>query len=411
MRFILLAENHLFSAIQDAISPEVYFPAIAIASCVILFGLVLVYILRFGSGLNIPKETTSPEKFSEFFNKAEVGIGVIDAEGFVVLSNKSLHDLTGYSATQLTTIGFRSLFADREDYVEPSKVAGMLDRFGESLQVFLRHRNGSLIRVRFLVLPAPLAIRENAEVLLIETASAEGGGGGQEVTDIGDSLQVAKDTFLASLNNDLKTPLTVMLASASMLADEKTYSPELVSAILESGQRLLNELDGLLILANNDAAERADSVESFEFNLRPWILETIETYRSQASTKNISIDVSGISESVVPIPNHITFLRLINLILDFSIDSMPAGKVAIGVDHVGSELSFSVRSTIDDVDDHRLSMLRTDNRLDIARKLAMKLSADMSVECIGDSEIDISITLATESWRITGVPPSLGKAA
>ncbi|NND73235.1 MAG: HAMP domain-containing histidine kinase [Rhodothermales bacterium] len=388
--------------LQQSVDAEVWFPAVAIAACIILFGLIIIYILRIGSGIQKPQNSTSKENFSEFFNQAEVGIGVIDEEGFFVLCNKSLQDLTGYTATQLTTIGFSSLFADRSDYVEPSKVAGMLDRFGESHQVFLRQRTGALIRVRFLVLPSPPAIRENAEVLLIEEASADHGGGGEELSE-SDSLQNAKDSFLASLNHDLKTPLTVILGSASMLASEKAYSPELVEAILESGQRLLNEIDGLLLAKSH----RPDAAEFLPINVHRIVSEVVADYEGRAENNNISIDtrLDNIHGSL----NHIALQRLIHLLLDITIDRTKSGSIHLSLEHDSASFMMSITPGVVSTDG-KILPVEVDRRVILAAELAHHLSARLTTTSDA-GDFGFSLVVPYKEQALVPVSRSIGKAA
>ena len=389
--------------IQQAVDPEVWFPAAAVSACIILFGLILIYILRMGSVVRKPRNSTTPERFSSFFSQTEVGIGVIDADGFIVLSNKALQDLTGYTATQLTTIGFSSLFADRNDYVEPSKVAGMLDKFGESHQVFLRQRNGALVRVRFLVLPSPPAIKDDAEVLLVEAASAEGGGGGDQLPE-DDSLQNAKDSFLASLNNDLKTPLTVILGNASILASEKMYCADLVDAILESGQRLLNELDGLLL------AQRANSSVGvfLPVAVDSIVLDAVADCSRKAAARNVEIDTTALERFHGSL-NHIAFHRLINLLLDVSIDHVRSGRITVSL----NQATASFELVLNGSGGHSIQEgmpVESDRRVAIAGSLATHMFAKLGSKSEPGSPA-FTIVVPFEPSGLVAVANSIGKAA
>ena len=395
--------------LQDAITPEVYFPAAAVAACIILFGFILVYILRAGSAVRQRTPATSPEKFSKFFNQSDVGIGVIDAKGFFVLSNQSLQDLTGYTATQLSTIGFRSLFADRDDYVEPSKVAGMLDQFGESHQVFLRHRSGDLVRIRFLVLPAPSTIHEDAEVLLIEAASQEGGGA-DDKPEKSDSLELARATFFASLNHELKTPLTVILGNASLLAEEQRYSPELVDAIITSGKRLLNELDGLLLLSQTGSS--VDQSNSCWTDLKSVVLGVVSDYQRQIKSLNLTVDVTAVEDVQANI-DHIAFHRLISLLLDFAIHQNRDAGLKVGLSIVDGQFLLSAHrdTSVTEHSEYRsTSDVGRDSGVAVATKLARSLGGFVKFGSPNESSLfDLTLPVDTASDQHASVP--VGRAA
>lgn len=395
---------------QDAVPPEVYFPAVAVASCILLFGFILVYILRVGTSVRRPSSTT-PEKFSGFFDQSDVGIGVVDAKGFMVQSNESMQHLTGYSATELSTIGFRSLFADKNDYVEPSKVAGMLDRFGESHQVFLRHRSGNLVRIRFLVLPAPDAVLEDAQVLLIEAASGDDGGRGGEKPEEGDALHDARDSFLASLNHELKTPLTVILGNASLLAEEERYSPELVSAILASGKRLLNELEGLLLLA--DASTSTDEMKSAPAELHTIVGGVVSDYKRQVTELGVDVDSTGL-QAVAGDVDHIAFHRLVSLVIDFALHRSAGGTMSVSLAQAGHLVTLTVGMPVV----ARTSKLQAstspnhDSGLAIASRLAEELGGVVTLhESANGQPVVLDATIPVHSSLESEIPVPVGRAA
>lgn len=394
---------------QDAVPPEVYFPAVAVASCIILFGFILIYILRIGSSARRPS-TTTPEKFSGFFNQSNVGIGVVDASGFMVQSNQSMQHLTGYSATELSTIGFRSLFADKDDYVEPSKVAGMLDRFGESHQVFLRHRSGNLVRIRFLVLPAPDEIMDNAQVLLIESASGDDGGNGER-TDGTDSLYDARDSFLASLNHELKTPLTVILGNASLLMEEEKYSPDLVHAILASGKRLLNELEGLLLLA--DASTTSATRQSAPSELDTVVRSVISDYRRQLNELSVEVNSDGIKEISGDI-DHIAFHRLVSLAVDFALQRSSGATMDVSLDRAGHMVTMTVKMPVVVRTSSLLARTSPENDagLVIASRLAEELGGAVTLHESEDGRpVVLDVTVPVYSPREADIPVRIGRAA
>ena len=82
-------------------------------------------------------------KYRALFDKSPIGIGVSDPEGHILEANRSLEEITGYSLSELQTVGVGAMYADLEDR---KRLLDALERQGRVRDWEVRHKrkDGSL---------------------------------------------------------------------------------------------------------------------------------------------------------------------------------------------------------------------------------------------------------------------------
>lgn len=103
----------------------------------------------------------------------------------------------------------------------------------------------------------------------------------------------AKSTFLANMSHEIRTPLTSIIGFAEALGDEVSEAegtiPRFAAQIEQSGQRLLDTLDGVLNLSRLQAGHV--DLHSQKIDLEEQIQRTVQELRAKARDQNIDVEV------------------------------------------------------------------------------------------------------------------------
>jgi len=102
----------------------------------------------------------------------------------------------------------------------------------------------------------------------------------------------AKTTFLANVNHELRTPLSIILSSSELMSYDKTLSPkqkDRLGLINQSVEHLLDLINEVLELAKLEA--KAETVEIQTISLRELLQSLIEMFEPQAIEKRIKFTI------------------------------------------------------------------------------------------------------------------------
>jgi len=158
------------SAFQDATSGE---PLLGTQSVLLLVlatvaALFVMFTVRHLSSLiGIPKEDNYG-RFAEFFGNATVGVSIVDKDMRIVRTNGPFEELTGFSKLELQGMPCTDLVVEPAEDDDASVVAGMIDQFGDSHQLFVQRKDGSRFHARFVVMPAPKGIERDGSIIMLE---------------------------------------------------------------------------------------------------------------------------------------------------------------------------------------------------------------------------------------------------
>lgn len=112
----------------------------------------------------------------------------------------------------------------------------------------------------------------------------------------------AKTTFLANVNHELRTPLSVILSSSELIGYDKTLSSkqkERLSLINQSVEHLLDLINEVLELAKLEA--KAETIELQQISLKHLLQSILEMFEPQAIEKHLVLSVEYASD----VPNWV----------------------------------------------------------------------------------------------------------
>lgn len=325
----------------------------------------------------------SDHVFTAFFGDANVGIAVLDEHGAILRSNSVFESMLGYSESDLVGMLYFDLVDHPDEGDVRERIVGALDRFGESRHLVLRRADGSLIRARFVVTPAPATLSRKNSVIFVEEVGAEyptqppDGDRESRTRDAreasgrprsqaegvssgprGDASMnvVGWNGLLGTLHDEIKTPLTVILGNASLLKTEvDADNAELVDAIETSSQRLLDTLDGILYLARLQYDDIRPVVEPFD--LRSVVLEAVDSERRMATDKGLAVGVAVPSFPVILEGERDAALRIVTQLVQNAVKFTETGEVSVTLTASANQIEISVADTGDGVDDAVLPRL------------------------------------------------------
>lgn len=306
----------------------------------------------------------SDHVFSAFFGDAQVGIAVVDEHGAIVRANSILETMIGYEEEALVGM----LYVDLVDHPNNSdgrdRIIGALDRFGESRHLVLRRSDGGFLRARFVVAPAPATMSRKHSVVFVEEVGVQHPGGSPSDPDRGlrraspyheamgapspsrssSGSGTTDELLVAGMHDEIRTPLTVILGSASLL---KTVVPsdhaELVHAIEASSQRLLNTADALLCLARLRYRNEPTLVEVFDS--RSMVLEAVEAQRPSAAMKDLEIRCVLPDEPALAEADRAAAARIVGQFVNNAIKFTDSGSVTIQVEQRDDSIRIDVVDT------------------------------------------------------------------
>ncbi|GAP96210.1 CHASE2 domain-containing protein [Leptolyngbya sp. NIES-2104] len=112
----------------------------------------------------------------------------------------------------------------------------------------------------------------------------------------------AKTTFLANVNHELRTPLSIILSSSELMSYDKTLSPkqrERLSMINQSVNHLLDLINEVLELAKLEA--KAETIGIQTLSLKQLLHNLLKMFEPQAIEKRIQLNL----ECATEVPNWI----------------------------------------------------------------------------------------------------------
>jgi PAS domain S-box-containing protein len=361
--------------------PALAMPLVAGAAACILAGIAAIVWFRLQALRQLgDRSILSDHVFSAFFGNASVGIAVLDEHGAIVRANSILQAMTGFDEQSLVGMLYLDLVDHPEDGDVRERVVGALDRFGESRHLVLRRADGALVRARFVVTPAPAALSRKNSIIFVEEVGTEYPGGdppdrtsrSRTVAPYGNAVRTSTTTgsnggpnasggddgLIAGIHDEIRTPLAVILGSASLLrsAVPPDHS-DLVTAIEASSQRLLETADALLCLVRIRYSQDASFVELFD--ARSVVAETVDAQRPAATAKGLELTCS-IPPTPLPIESDRgVLIRILTQLLDNAVKFTEAGSVRVEAHSDGTTVEIVVSDTGSGFEDANGSKLFT----------------------------------------------------
>ena len=143
----------------------------------------------------------------------------------------------------------------------------------------------------------------------------------------------AERRFVASASHELKTPVSIVRASAEILQREDLVKPEgryLVADVMSESDRLGRLVGDLLALASAEAGQVTISVSTFD--ARQLVGEVVDRVRGMAESRGVKVESAQESTSVsepelLVSADRERMLQLLMIFIDNAIDHSPAQGV------------------------------------------------------------------------------------
>jgi signal transduction histidine kinase len=157
-------------------------------------------------------------------------------------------------------------------------------------------------------------------------------------------LNEEKNRFLGMAAHDLRSPLTVIVGYAGLLAKEESADPEkllMYEEIASAGRFMLDLINDLLDVSRIEARKHDINVSSFD--AVDVLRQKINAYLPFAKAKNIEIDITG--DATIAMASDADKLRQIigNLAGNAIKYSNPAGTIEIAIRQHAEALHLDVK--------------------------------------------------------------------
>jgi PAS domain S-box-containing protein len=189
----------------------------------------------------------------------------------------------------------------------------------------------------------------------------------KQAKEAAESVDRAKSRFLASINHEIRTPMTAVLAMTELLelSELSVAQARYVDIARNSGNQLLHVIDDILELSWVDSGQL--SLDSLEFDLYVLVEQVLDLFAQRAHAKNV--ELCSLIEAEVPRYLHGDPRRLRQVLINL------VGNAVKFTDH--GEVHVHV-ATVSTDDDQRSTMLRftiTDSGIGVPEALRGQLFA------------------------------------
>lgn len=294
----------------------------------------------------------SEARFRTIFESADIGITLLNPEGYVIAANPKFQQMLGYSAEELRHMTFA-------DYIHPDDLAQDAGFYRElqsgqrvsyKLEKRYIRKDGTIVwgwvTVSLMDVPANpagIAVRIVEDVTQRKQVEIDL----QQAKEAAEAANHAKSAFLATMSHELRTPLNAILGFAQLMARDRSLSlehQEFLRMIERSGEHLLALINDVLEVSKIEAGHTKLIEEHFD--LQRLIADIGEMFRPRAEGKHLELLV----EQVPGLPQYICAdegkLRqiLINL-LSNAIKFTAAGGVTLRLRFRDGQLDIEVEDT------------------------------------------------------------------
>ena len=160
--------------------------------------------------------------------------------------------------------------------------------------------------------------------------------------------------FITDAGHEIKTPLTIIDADASVLEMEYGNS-EWIHDIQKQTQRLRGLTDDLIYLSRME--ENPDSQSMIDFPLSDMVTETVQSFQALAKTQNKSFTCS-VEPMITYHGDEKRIQRLVSVLLDNALKySNVNGEIRLNLWREGKNICLCVYNTAESVDRNQLNHL------------------------------------------------------
>ena len=272
--------------------------------------------------------------FQRVFNATEQGIGVTDAQGYLIYTNPAHDRLHGYQHGECLGLHFSTFLKEQT----------MQEQGAEIMASIQEGKNWSGL--------LPIVCKDGSELITASSVGFISGDDGKPLylfnilTDYStelarqSQLEMAKETaeranrakseFLSSMSHELRTPLNSIIGFSQLLelSDLSEKQIEQLRIIGNSGKHLLSLINDVLEFAKIESGKLALNIESVE--VHPILERVVALTHSEAVRNYIEVQIT-LSSSPVFIRADVVRLKqvLLNLMSNAIKYNRPHGKVML----------------------------------------------------------------------------------
>lgn len=143
-----------------------------------------------------------------------------------------------------------------------------------------------------------------------------------------------KNSILANMNHELRTPLMVILGMNQLLIDEITDDShkQMLERVIESGKRLMNTLNSILDLSEIESDKTSFKLTEYSLDQNLEILFT--SYAKKAKERELNFNYQINSNGLIILVYERFFEQTLVNLIDNAIKYTPTGSINITVDKV-----------------------------------------------------------------------------
>ncbi|OAD19488.1 two-component hybrid sensor and regulator, partial [Candidatus Thiomargarita nelsonii] len=260
----------------------------------------------------------SERRFRTLFEKAALGISILNLQGKFISTNPSLQKILGYTDQQLHQMTLSEFL-----HPENSSVAELSAACLHSYKVerHYKAKDGSerwcsialsrLNEEHIICMMEDITQQKRNEAVLRNARKAKA------AKDVAEAANRAKSDFLANMSHELRTPLNGILGFAQILKRDKSLNHQqgdAVHTIAQSGEHLLTLINDILDLSKIEAGKMELQQQPFQFHEFIKVINDIVQIR--AMQKQVYFTYTATSPLPMTVTGDETRLRqvLVNLL-------------------------------------------------------------------------------------------------
>ncbi|HET6568785.1 MAG TPA: PAS domain-containing sensor histidine kinase [Rhodothermales bacterium] len=283
-------------------------------------------------------------------NTVGEGIITVDSQGVVVLVNREIERIFGYSQSELLGTRMSQLLARAPMMLDGGGLpfadeADLWESMGQRAEADGIRKDGSIF-------PVELCINETQiSGQLFYTAALRDITGRkdfeQELVDAkehAEEMTRLKTAFLANISHELRTPLTGIMGFAQVLGEEVSDEQrEFTHLIHESGRRLLDTLNSVLEFAQLESG--AAEVNREPVDVAAHVEQVMTTFGARAAEKNVALVFDSPEEPVTAELDPAYLDRILTHLIENAVKFTPHGKVSVALSAEWNRVCIQVADT------------------------------------------------------------------
>ena len=310
-------------------------------------------------------EALAEGKFRRLIEDAPDAILQANADGKILLANRTAERMFGYSSEELLGIGVDSLVpqALRSKHAALRKefaMAGVSRPMGLGLDLYARRKDGTELPVEISL--SPIQTDDGVNVTAVIRDVSERKRTEEQIRSLEQSyltelktrhkeaerLNQLKSEFMASISHELRTPLHTIIGFAELLSEEgagplNEKQRRFVNHIQTDSEHLLGLINDVLDLSRIEAGGLVVRTEALP--LQPAISEAVNAIQPQAAQKQVAVREGAIPKTeVLADPLRVRQI-LYNLLSNGVKFTDPGGEVGVSAEVDGDSVRITVADT------------------------------------------------------------------